>query len=82
MPPSDLESEYGGDESDYEINSVKLFAQRKIKLQHCFSIFSKKLAQLQKILRIQKNKFDQLKQAYDEVEREKDNIKVQRLILD
>ncbi len=24
MPPSDLESEYGGDESDHEINTVSL----------------------------------------------------------
>ncbi len=31
---------------------------------------------MQKLLGIQKNKFNQLKNAYDEVEREKEHIKV------
>ncbi|CAF4272270.1 unnamed protein product, partial [Adineta steineri] len=52
VPPSDIESEYGGDESDHETNN-----------------------KMQKLLNIYKNKFSQLKSAYDEVEREKDNLK-------
>ncbi|CAF1230556.1 unnamed protein product [Rotaria sordida] len=52
IPPSDIESEHGGDESDHETNS-----------------------KMQKRLDIYKNKFIQLKNAYNEVEREKDRIK-------
>ncbi|CAF1548479.1 unnamed protein product, partial [Adineta steineri] len=54
-PPSDIESEYGGEESDHEGNT--------------------RLLKLQKLLAVYKNKFNQLKNAYDEVEREKDHIK-------
>ncbi|CAF3444879.1 unnamed protein product, partial [Rotaria sp. Silwood2] len=52
MPPSDIESEHGGDESDHETNS-----------------------KMQKLLDVYKNKFAQLRNAYNEVEREKDHIK-------
>ncbi|CAF4681738.1 unnamed protein product [Rotaria sp. Silwood2] len=55
MPPSDIESEYGADESDHENNT--------------------KMIKMQKLLSIYKNKFNQLKNAYDEVEREKEHIK-------
>jgi hypothetical protein len=34
------------------------------------------MIKMQKLLGIQKNKFNQLKNAYDEVEREKEHIKV------
>lgn len=30
MPPSDIESEYGGDESDHEINNVKFLIIQNI----------------------------------------------------
>jgi hypothetical protein len=36
------------------------------------------MIKMQKLLGIQKNKFNQLKNAYDEIEREKDHIKVHR----
>ncbi|CAM4964666.1 unnamed protein product [Rotaria socialis] len=52
VPPSDIESEHGGDESDHETNS-----------------------KMQRLVNIYKTKFIQLKNAYDEVERERDNIK-------
>ncbi|UJR10069.1 hypothetical protein I4U23_014291 [Adineta vaga] len=52
VPPSDIESEYGADESDHETNT-----------------------KMQKLLNIYKNKFTQLKNAYSEVEREKENLK-------
>jgi hypothetical protein len=39
------------------------------------------MIKIQKLLRIQKNKFNQLKNAYDEVEREKEHIKVLKLML-
>ncbi|CAF0909555.1 unnamed protein product [Adineta ricciae] len=52
VPPSDVDSEYGADESDHETHT-----------------------KAQKLLNIYKNKFSQLKNAYNEVEREKDNLK-------
>ncbi|CAF3515661.1 unnamed protein product [Rotaria sp. Silwood1] len=52
MPPSDIESEHGGDESDHETNN-----------------------KMQKLLDVYKNKFNQLRNAYNETEREKDHIK-------
>ncbi|UJR35994.1 hypothetical protein I4U23_028734 [Adineta vaga] len=55
VPPSDIESEYGGDDGDYESNA--------------------KLMKLQKLLGVYKNKFKQLKDAYNEVEHEKEHIK-------
>jgi hypothetical protein len=36
------------------------------------------MIKMQKLLGIQKNKFNQLKNAYDEVEREKEHIKVHK----
>ncbi len=36
------------------------------------------MIKMQKLLGIQKNKFNQLKAAYDEVEREKEHIKVSK----
>nr|ACI90345.1 golgi autoantigen golgin subfamily a4-like protein [Philodina roseola] len=56
VPPSDVESEFGGDESDHESST--------------------KMLKMQRILAVYKNKFNQLKNAYDEVEREKENIKI------
>jgi hypothetical protein len=40
------------------------------------------MIKLQKLLSIQKNKFNQLKNAYDEVEREKEHIKVLKSTLE
>lgn len=36
------------------------------------------MIKMQKLISVYKNKFDQLKKAYDEVEREKENIKVKQ----
>jgi hypothetical protein len=42
MPPSDLESEYGGDESDHESNAVSLSKKKSFEKKNVFFIFSRK----------------------------------------
>jgi hypothetical protein len=80
VPPSDIESEYGGDESDHESSTVGHMHTYRT-LSTLLHVRSKKMLKMSKLLAVYKNKFSQLKNAYDEVEREKDHIKVKTVRL-
>jgi hypothetical protein len=70
-PPSDIES-------DFEVESVS----SETSPNQLSPNNSNDIKKLNKLLDIYKNKFNQLKMAYDEAETEKEKIKVNTLLFD
>lgn len=73
-PPSDVESEFEADYQSLDQANTSMSSQS-------VSPASNETKKLHKLLDVYKTKYNQLKNAYDEVEAEKEKIKVLRCLL-